>query len=80
MIKSGMFTSLMLILLVNLAAATMEFAEFQKWLGSMSYEERAEYELSLSANFTEANGEEANTLRLCTSLYKNYSSTDIWVD
>ena len=46
----------------------------------MSYEERAEYEHRLSTNFTQQHGEEANNLRLCTNVYKNYSSSDIWVD
>ena len=59
----------------------MDFETFQRELKSKTYEERAEYEHSLSGNYIERHGELANTLRLCMNIdYNATSSESLWID
>ena len=62
------------LMLVSLATATETFEEFKKRLANMTPEERLEFELSSSANYTRRHGELANDLRLCTNVHMNYTA------
>ena len=45
------------------------FEDYKKWLDNASLEERKEHFESLSENYIEKHGEDANNLRLCINLH-----------
>ncbi len=79
-LKSAVALLLFSVSTVRADGPPSDFQGYKQWMSTATDEEKYEHFHSLSANFIEKNGEDANKLRICQSLEQDWKGLDNWVD